>query len=238
MDENGPTPSRAIGLRVRREGDAVDAGQRSERGFPGPANVHRGPDPPTILASVACALLVAMNTLALSDAALALAALTLAYRRRDRSALLLGAAVLAVASGLGVLRFSGLFPLPDAHRAASLLAGGVSVPLIVADAALVPLPPLGSRRGAFLVGALAAVSLVSFAVAPLSILQRLVSVGSVVALLVVAARRRDGRALVVASLLFMAFGAFAAKWSAGPLQPGDLLHIGMAFAVALVAARR
>jgi hypothetical protein len=55
---------------------------------------------------------------------------------------------------------------------------------------------------------------------------------------VVAARRRDGRALVVASLLFMAFGAFAAKWSAGPLQPGDLLHIGMAFAVALVAARR
>jgi hypothetical protein len=63
-------------------------------------------------------------------------------------------------------------------------------------------------------------------------------VGSVLALLVVAARRRDRRALVVASLLFTAFGAFAAKWSAGPLQPGDLLHIGMAFAVALVAARR
>jgi len=179
-----------------------------------------------------------MNTLALSDAVLALAALTLAYRRRARADVVLAAVVLAVASALGVLRFSGVVPLPEAHRAASLLAGGLSVPIIAAEAAQLARPRLVTRHGASVAGGLALLSLVSFAIASLAVLQRILSVGSVLALLVVAARRRDRRALVVASLFLAAFVGFGAKVSLGVLQPGDLLHLGMAFAIFLVADRR
>ena len=179
-----------------------------------------------------------MNSLAVSDAVLAFASLSLASARRGRADLVLAALVLVAAAGLGVLRFAGWCPLPETHRAFSLLAGGLSVPLIAADAALVPLPPLVSRRGGVLVGALVAVAALSFAYAPLAFVQRAVSVGSVVALLLVGARRRNRHAVLVGALFLAAFVGFAAKLSIGVLQPGDLLHLGMALAVVLVASRR
>ncbi len=50
----------------------------------------------------------------------------------------------------------------------------------------------------------------------------------------VALRRRDLHALGAAVCMVLAFTAFVAQLRAGPLQPGDFLHIGMALAMLLL----
>jgi hypothetical protein len=50
----------------------------------------------------------------------------------------------------------------------------------------------------------------------------------------VAARRRDLPALGAGICMVLAFATFAAQLSAGPLRPGEFLHIGLALAMLLL----
>ena len=60
------------------------------------------------------------------------------------------------------------------------------------------------------------------------------AVGAALSIAGVALRRRDLPALGAAVCMVLAFTAFVAQLRAGPLQPGDFLHIGMALAMLLL----
>ena len=57
---------------------------------------------------------------------------------------------------------------------------------------------------------------------------------SALSIAAVAARRRDLPALGAGICMVLAFATFAAQLSAGPLRPGEFLHIGLALAMLLL----
>jgi len=71
-----------------------------------------------------------MPSLALTDALLAAVALWIGFNRQLPVALRLAGAIFSAAAVLGVLRFSGVYPLPTWHQFASMLAAVCAFPLL------------------------------------------------------------------------------------------------------------
>ena len=175
-----------------------------------------------------------MNTLALCDGALALAALALGWSGRARADARVAAFLLAGASSLGVLRYVDLLPDPRAHRLLSSLAGGVGLAALAR--ALVARDRSLSKAHALAASALALAAVAAWLVPALGVLVRVASLGAVGAIATFGARERRLELLAIAIFLVAAFASFAAQLRPGGLAPEDLLHLGMAAAI-LIAAR-
>ncbi|MEY4266791.1 MAG: hypothetical protein RIS90_1326 [Pseudomonadota bacterium] len=177
-----------------------------------------------------------MNWQAGFDGLLALAAFWVVLGpARQLPALRLGCLLLGSAAVLGTLRFSGLLPLPQLHQFVSLLGAGVGLPL-VALALVAPTGAVASqRRYTWIFAVIAAVFCVLLGVvAGLKLWGSVCAFASALAIAAVAARRRDRLALGAGVCMVLAFATFAAQLSAGPLRPGEFLHIGLALAMLLL----
>ncbi len=171
-----------------------------------------------------------MNWPAAMDAVLMLVALwTARGPARHLPAAQLGCLMFAAAALLGTLRFSGLLPLPPLHQFLSALGAGVAMPLL---AATVGWPRRAvSREPQFawiLAVALAVLLVLIGVVAAVKWWSAAWAVGSALAIIGVAAVRRQGLALAAGSSMLAAFLLFAAQVSWGDWRPGEFLHVGLA----------
>ena len=177
-----------------------------------------------------------MNWQAGGDGLLALAAFWVVLGPGRRlTAVQLACLLLGSAAVLGTLRFSGVLPLPQLHQFMSLLGAGVGLPLL----ALALVAPDGAvaseRRYTWIFAVVAAVLCVLLGVvAGLKLWGSVCAFASALAIAAVAARRRDLLALGAGICMVLAFATFAAQVSAGPLRPGEFLHVGLALAMLLL----
>lgn len=177
-----------------------------------------------------------MNWQAAFDALLALAAFWVVLGPgRHLPALSLGCLLLGTAALLGTLRFSGVLPLPPLHQFVSLLGAGVGLPLL----ALALLAPAGvvatQPRFTWVFAVVAAVLCVLLGVvAGIKLWGSVCAFVAALTIAAVAARRQDRLALGAGICMVLAFAAFAGQLSAGPLRPGEFLHIGLALALLLL----
>jgi hypothetical protein len=177
-----------------------------------------------------------MNWQAGGDGLLALAAFWVALGPGRRfPAVQLACLLLGSAAVLGTLRFSGVLSLPQLHQFVSLLGAGVGLPLL----ALALGAPAGAvarqRRFTWIFAVIAAVLCVLLGVvAGIKLWGSVCAFASALAIAAVAARRRDLLALGAGICMVLAFATFAAQVSAGPLRPGEFLHVGLALAMLLL----
>jgi len=177
-----------------------------------------------------------MNWQAGCDGLLALAAFWVVLGPGRRlPAVQLACLLLGSAAVLGTLRFSGLLPLPPLHQFVSLLGAGVGLPLLavalVAPAGAVATQP----RFTWIFAVIAAVFCVLLGVvAGLKLWGSVCAFAAALTIAAVAARRQDRLALGAGICMVLAFATFAAQVSAGPLRPGEFLHIGLALAMLLL----
>ena len=171
-----------------------------------------------------------MSSMAFSDGFLCLVSLWLASRTQNPVALRLACALFSAAALLGVLRFSGIYPLPTWHQFASMLGAMAAFPLLAV--AIVWPDALVTRSTRF-----AWIFMCFMAVLGVLIVgagqKRVVADGlavlSVIAIVLTLARASLWRGALAGALMLAGLVLFAAKVSvAGVLVPGDLLHIGMA----------
>jgi hypothetical protein len=170
-----------------------------------------------------------MNLQAALDGLLAVSALWLARQAGPKApALRLGCVLLGIAAVLGTLRFSGLLPLPAWHQFFSMLGAGVGLPLL-AIAMTQPRSAIASqRRFAWVFGVTAAVTCTLLVmVVQWKLWTSVCALASAIGMLIWGIRHQQGAVTATGLLMLITLGAFAAKLQAGPLQPGDLLHLGL-----------
>ena len=171
-----------------------------------------------------------MPSLAYTDGVLALVCLWLLSRASLPLGLRIAAGTLGFAAVLGVLRFSGLYPIPQWHQFVSMLGACAAFPLL---AVAVLWPDAGVTRqlkfASIFFIVMAAFGVLAVVVAQKRVVVDALTVISVVAILISLVRGgRWGTALTTA-LMLAGLLLFAAKANLVPaLVPGDLLHIGMA----------
>ncbi len=171
-----------------------------------------------------------MPSLAYTDGVLALVCLWLLSRASLPLGVRIAAGTLGLAAVLGVLRFSGLYPIPQWHQFVSLLGASAALPLLAVavlwpDAAVARQLKFASIF--FIV--LAVIGVLAVGVAQKRVVVDALTVISVVAMLVSLARGGRWPTALSTALMLTGLLLFAAKAAVVPaLVPGDLLHIGMA----------
>ena len=178
-----------------------------------------------------------MNSLALTDGLLLVVTAYLTLQRHLPIGLRLACGVFGVAALLGVLRFSGIYPLPSWHQFASMLGAASAFPLL----AVVVLWPdsLAARntRFAWIVLCITAViGVIVVGVGQKRIYSDALALLSLLAVCFTLIRARQWLGALGGLLMLAALVLFALKISAGSLLvPGDLLHIGMAAGLLLLS---
>jgi len=171
-----------------------------------------------------------MPSLAYSDGFLCLVTLWLATRASSPIALRLACTLFAAAALLGVLRFSGIYPMVGWHQFVSMLGAMAALPLVAVS--VVWPNSLVARHTRFawiFMGVMAVLGVIIVGAGQKRVVADALAVLSVVAMLVTLARAGLWRGALSAALLLAGLLLFAAKVSVGDmLVPGDLLHIGMA----------
>jgi hypothetical protein len=161
----------------------------------------------------------------------------LALQRHLPIAFRLACGVFGVAALLGVLRFSGIYPLPSWHQFASMLGAASAFPLL----AVVVLWPdsLAARntRFAWIVLCITAViGVIIVGAGQKRIYSDALALLSLLAVCITLVRTRQWLGAVGGVLILTALVLFALKIAAGTLLvPGDLLHIGMALGLVLLS---
>ena len=171
-----------------------------------------------------------MSSLAFTDGFLCLISLWLASRAQAPVALRLACALFATAALLGVLRFSGIYPLPTWHQFASMLGAMAAFPLLAVAVVWPDALVTRSTRFAWIfMCAMAVLGVLIVGAGQKRVVADGLAVLSVVAIVVTLARAGLWRGALAGALMLAGLVLFAAKVSvAGVLVPGDLLHIGMA----------
>jgi hypothetical protein len=171
-----------------------------------------------------------MPSLAYTDGVLALICLWLLTRASLPIGLRIAAGTLGLAAVLGVLRFSGLYPIPQWHQFVSMLGACAAFPLL---AVAVLWPDAAATRqlkfaSIFFIG-MAVLGVLAVGVAQKRVLVDALTVISVVAMLISLARGGRWSTTLTTALMLAGLLLFASKATLVPgLVPGDLLHIGMA----------
>ena len=171
-----------------------------------------------------------MNLQALLDGLLAIVAFYVALQAgRSAPALRLAAGLLGAAATLGALRFSGVLPLPPLHQYISMLGAGVALPLLALAITQPTSAVAAQRRFAWIFAVLAAVvcTLVVL-VAQVKWWTPMCATVAATAIAGYGVVRKQAAVAGIGVLLLVTLIAFAMRVQAGPIQPGDLLHIGMA----------
>jgi hypothetical protein len=171
-----------------------------------------------------------MPSLAYTDGILALICLWLLTRASLPIGVRIAAGTLGLAAVLGVLRFSGLYPIPQWHQFVSMLGACAAFPLL---ALAVLWPDAAATRqlkfaSIFFIG-MAVLGVLAVGVAQKRVLVDALTVISVVAMLISLARGGRWSTTLTTALMLAGLLLFASKATVVPgLVPGDLLHIGMA----------
>ena len=171
-----------------------------------------------------------MPSLAYTDGLLALVCLWLFSRASLPLGVRIAAATLGIAAVLGVLRFSGLYPIPQWHQFVSMLGACAAFPLL-AVAVLWPDAAVARQLkfAAIFFIILAVIGVLAVGVAQKRVVIDALTVLSVVAMVISLARNGRWPAALTTTLMLAGLLLFAAKATVVPaLVPGDLLHIGMA----------
>ena len=179
-----------------------------------------------------------MNSLALSDGVLLIAAIAIVMKSSASTGIRLSAAVFAAAAFLGVLRFSTLLPLPGMHSFFSGLGASAAYPLLAAAFLWPDSAVAQSWRFAsiFLIIA-GAFGLVASAL-EFNLWGNFLAIVAVVALLCRSIKDKDVMAAMGSGSLLAALLLFSSQFSLPPvLQPGDFLHLFMALGLTLMATR-
>ncbi|NDH51107.1 MAG: hypothetical protein EBY24_03805 [Betaproteobacteria bacterium] len=171
-----------------------------------------------------------MPSLALTDALLAAVALWIGFNRQLPVALRLAGAIFSAAAVLGVLRFSGVYPLPTWHQFASMLAAVCAFPLLAVAVVFPDALATRTTRFAWIFMCLMAVlGVLVVAAGQKRLLADALALVSVLAMLLTLARLGHWSGAAGVALMLLGLLAFALKPPlAEVLQPGDWLHIGMA----------
>jgi len=178
-----------------------------------------------------------MNSLALTDGLLCAVSLYLVQNRTLPVAFRLSAGLFATAAFLGVLRFSGLYPLPSWHQFFSML-GAVSAFPLLAVAIIWPnaLATRSTRFAWILMCVAAVIGVVLVGAAQKRIYADGLALLSIIAILVTVLRAHQWLGALGSSIMLLALAGFALKLSVGTLLlPGDLLHLGMACGLLLLS---
>ncbi len=171
-----------------------------------------------------------MPSLAYTDGLLALVCIGLLARASLPLGVRIAAGTLGIAAALGVLRFSGLYPIPQWHQFVSMLGACAAFPLLAVavlwpDAAVARQLKFASIF--FIV--LAVIGVLAVGVAQKRVVVDALTVISVVAMAISLARGGRWSTALTAVLMLAGMLLFAAKSTLVPtLAPGDLLHIGTA----------
>ena len=171
-----------------------------------------------------------MPSLAYTDGLLALVCLWLLSRASLPLGARIAAGTLGIAAVLGVLRFSGLYPIPQWHQFVSMLGACAAFPLL-AVAVLWPDAAVARQLkfAAIFFIILAVIGVLAVGVAQKRVVIDALTVLSVVAMVISLARNGRWPAALATTLMLAGLLLFAAKATVVPaLVPGDLLHIGMA----------
>jgi len=171
-----------------------------------------------------------MPSLAYTDGLLALVCLWLLSRANLPLGARIAAGTLGIAAVLGVLRFSGLYPIPQWHQFVSMLGACAAFPLL-AVAVLWPDAAVARQLkfAAIFFIILAVIGVLAVGVAQKRVVIDALTVLSVVAMVISLARNGRWPAALATTLMLAGLLLFAAKATVVPaLVPGDLLHIGMA----------
>ena len=179
-----------------------------------------------------------MNSLALSDGVLLIAAIAIVMKPSASTGIRLSAVVFAAAAFLGVLRFSTLLPLPGMHSFFSGLGASAAYPLLAAAFLWPDSAVAQSWRFAsiFLIIA-GAFGLIASAL-DFSLWGNFLAIVAVVALQLRSLKDKDIIAAAGSSSLLAALLLFSSQFSLPPaLQPGDFLHLFMALGLTLMATR-
>jgi len=171
-----------------------------------------------------------MPSLAYTDGLLALVCLWLLSRASLPLGVRIAAGTLGAAAVLGVLRFSGLYPVPQWHQFVSMLGACAAFPLL---AVAVLWPDAAATRqlkfaSIFFIG-MAVLGVLAVGVVQKRVLVDALTVISVVAMLISLARGGRWPTALTTALMLAGLLLFASKATLVPgLVAGDLLHIGMA----------
>jgi hypothetical protein len=168
-----------------------------------------------------------VNSLALTDGLLLLVTVFLVSRGTIPLAFRMGCAVLAAAAALGVLRFSGLLPLPQMHSFFSAM-GASSAFWLLAASVIWPKNSVSvdAKYASILLIVSAGLGLIMVDWLGIAIFGQLMAVTAVICILVYALRARAVITLLGALALETGFVLFATRQQIpGLLQPGDFLHI-------------
>jgi len=170
-----------------------------------------------------------MNLQAATDGLLALMALWLAAQAgRQAPALRLGCLLLGLTAVLGTLRFSGLLPLPASHQFGGMLSAGVGLPMLAIASSLPESVVARQRRYAWVFAVTAAVTCtVLVMVLHLKWWTSVCALTAGLGMLIWGIRHQQGALIASGLLMVITLVAFAAKVHLGPLQPGDILHLGL-----------
>jgi hypothetical protein len=178
-----------------------------------------------------------MNSLAITDALLALVAFGIVVKGESSLAFRLGVGILGAAALLGMLKFSRLLPLPELHLSASLLSQAAGFPLI-AVAVLWPTCAESQKLKALGFSFILLIGIVVVVVEALAITAytQLIATTALLAICIMALLRRQGLTLLGGATLLLGFILFASKIQlVSFLQPGDYLHICLAIGLLLLA---
>jgi len=171
-----------------------------------------------------------MPSLAYTDGVLALVCVWLLTRAKLPLGVRIAAGTLGIAAVLGVLRFSGLYPIPQWHQFVSMLGACAAFPLL-AVAVLWPDAAVARQLkfAAIFFIILAVIGVLTVGVAQKRVVVDALTVISVVAMVISLARNGRWPTAITTTLMLAGLLLFAAKATVVPaLVPGDLLHIGMA----------
>jgi len=171
-----------------------------------------------------------MPSMAFTDGFLCMVTLWLASRAQSPVALRLACALFATAALLGVLRFSGIYPLPTWHQFASTLGAMAAFPLLAVAVVWPDALVTRNTRFAWIFACFMAVlGVLIVGAGQKRVVADGLAVVSVIAVVFSLARAGLWRGALAGTLMLAGLVLFAAKVSVGGvLVPGDLLHIGMA----------
>lgn len=178
-----------------------------------------------------------MLSLALTDALLCGVAAWLASRPQFSIGYRMAFGLLALPALLGFLRFSGLYPMEGWHQLFSALGASAALPLL-AVCVLAPDSAVARRRQFTLIflGAAMLLGLLISGLGKLRLYDQAAGLVSMALMLWALFKAKDRRRALGPALMVSGSLLFVTKMSVPPwLVPGDLLHLGMAAGLLLLA---
>ncbi len=180
-----------------------------------------------------------MSSLAITDGMLFLSAAWLASRLTLPMGYRLAFGLLGIAALLGFLKFSGLYPIHTWHRLFSILGGSAALPMLAVCVIWPQSAATNQRQYALIfLGVAALLGLTIAGLGQFRIYDQVLGALSMLIMLSLLVKMGDMRRSL--GVIFMLAGSllFLAKMNIPLLQPGDLLHLGMAIGLLLFAPEK